>query len=96
MTLHVECGEAQPTLEIGGALRWRETLAGGATTVAQAPPPTQPDRVVVFTLVPEASGWVSIGQAPDANNVLMRRRMLSGLPRSFVAPEGARVMWVVG
>jgi hypothetical protein len=102
MTLRVECGEALLAgaalhpVEIGGGLLWSETLASGQTTAQAAPPATQPHRAVVFTLVPEANGWASIGPAPDATNAALRRRMLSGVPRSFLAPAGARVAWVIG
>lgn len=101
MTLRVECGEAllagsglQP-IEVGDALRWSETLASGQTSVNAAPGPNQAARAVVLTLVPEATGWVAIGASPDATVAGLRRRMLAGVPRSFIAPEGVRVNWLV-
>jgi hypothetical protein len=102
MTLRVECGEAllagtglQP-IEVGGALRWSETLASGQTSVNAAPAASAAHLAVVLTLVPEATGWVSIGPPPDASVAALRRRMISGVPRSFLAPQGVRVAWIVG
>lgn len=102
MTLRVECGEALLAgaglhpVEIGGGLLWSETLASGNTTTNAAPAASLAHRAVVLTLVPEANGWVSIGPSPDASAPGLRRRMLNGIPRSFLAPAGVRVNWLAG
>lgn len=102
MTLFVECGEALMAgaslhpIEVGDGLRWSETLATGGVTTSSAPPTSAAHRAVVFTLTPQANGWVAIGATPDASIATARRRMLNGVPRAFVASEGARVAWLVG
>ena len=102
MSLHVECGLARISggvldpVERGGSLQWSETLAAAATTANAAPAAPSGDVAVVFTLTAEVNMWVAIGTAPNAGDTSLRRRMRAGQTRSFLAPVGVKVAWVVG
>lgn len=98
MSIHVECGRAKimPNglpLEVAPGLFWSETEAVAGTTTNSAPKAARTDEIVVLTITAMADVWIAIGTAPDASAVGLRRRMLYGQTRTFVAAYGAKVAW---
>jgi hypothetical protein len=97
MSLHVECGRAggggpmgqSLPIEIGAALAWSETVATTGTTTNAVP---SNGLAYVLTLTPTINMWVAIGPTPVSTDN-PRRRLLAGVPRSFVAQPGDRVAW---
>jgi hypothetical protein len=98
MAVYVECGNAGAgglgvamPVEVGSEVHFSESLA--TTGVSTAAPSD-----CVMTLTSDANGYAVFGPGtPNAGTeTTRRRRLLSGVPRSFAVRKGDKVSWVEG